>query len=93
MVSALHSSRTGGTRNFCNNGQCFGWNSIVNVWLRDLERTKKGGLTRLPGMQERYIQWDSWTRLNVKPSKIMQVSVYYFCVELDISYYIRGGGI
>lgn len=46
------------------------------MWERDLERTNPTTgrlLTQLPEMRERYIYRDNWTRLNVKPAKIMQV--------------------
>ena len=81
MVAALHSSKPNGSKQFCRNGTNFRWETIVNMWERDLARTdtKNGGLlTQLPGMRERYIHRDSWTRLNVKPAKIMQVGVIIY---------------
>ena len=73
MVSALFSSRPNGTRDFSKDGVCFGWLTITEMWERDLKRTASGKLSSLPGMQQRYITRDSWTKLNVKPAKIMQV--------------------
>ena len=73
MVAALYSSRQGGTKNFTRDGIAFGWHTIIDMWERDLQRTSKGCLTNLPGMKENYIRRDGWTRLNVKPAKIMQV--------------------
>lgn len=82
MVAALYSSRAGGTKAFERHGITFGWASIVRMWERDMEKTDSCSgrqLTDLPGMKKTYIQRDSWTRLNVKPAKIMQVSEYLFC--------------
>ena len=79
MVAALHSSKPDGSKHFRRNGTNFGWETIVSMWERDLARTdpKNGGLlTQLPGMRESYIHRDSWTRLNVKPAKIMQVIMH-----------------
>lgn len=76
MIAALHSSRPQGTKSFEQNGVTFGWMSIQKMWERDLRRTNPvmgRQLTSLPGMKESYILRDSWTRLNVKPAKIMQV--------------------
>ena len=76
MISALFSSRPNGTKNFCKDGVCFGWLTIFEMWERDMKRTASGKLSSLPGMQQRYITRDSWTRLNVKPAKIMQVYLW-----------------
>jgi len=76
MVAALHSSRSQGTKSFQRNGITFGWETIQDMWERDLKRTHPvtgRQLTSLPGMKASYIVRDSWTRLNVKPAKIMQV--------------------
>lgn len=76
MVSALHSSRPGGTKQFMLGGVAFGWETIEGMWEREMERTdpvKGRQMAKLPGMQESYIVRDSWTKLNVKPAKIMQV--------------------
>ena len=29
----------------------------------------------VPGLKESYVNWDPWTRLNVKPAKIMLVQI------------------
>ncbi len=76
MVSALHSSRPNGTKHFVLRGIPFGWGTVVDMWEREMKRTDPGSgrrLAKLPGMQESYIVRDSWTKLNVKPAKIMQV--------------------
>ena len=67
MVSALHSS--GGLRTFAKMVSLL----VVDMWERDIKRTADGKLSHLSGMQQRYITRDCWTKLNVKPAKIMQV--------------------
>ena len=87
MVSALHSSRPGGSKNFCKNKINFGWETIMAMWERDLERTNPTTgrlLTQLPEMRERYIYRDNWTRLNVKPAKIMQVICIIVCLCMHV---------
>ena len=68
----LHSSQAGGTRNLEQEGNKFGWNVIVNMFGREMERRKANKIERIPGLRESYIIRDSWTKLNVYPSKIMQ---------------------
>ena len=77
MVSALFQSRPserGGTRKFTISGCSFGWSVIEDLYTREVERIKAGQCSRVPKLKESYVQRDSWTRLNVLPSKVMQVS-------------------
>lgn len=77
MVSALFQSRAksaGGTRDFVKGGVHFGWKTVQDLYKRELDRIKAGQATRVPKLKESHIQRDSWTRLNVLPSKVMQVS-------------------
>ena len=76
MVSALYQSRpksAGGTREFTKSGVSFGWEVLKGLYSREMERMKNGQLTRVPKLRESHIIRDSWTRLNVLPSKVMQV--------------------
>ena len=78
MVSALFQSRAKaacGTRNFVKDGHHFGWKTIQDLYKRELECIKSGQVTRVPKLKESRICRDSWTRLNVLPSKVMQVSM------------------
>lgn len=78
MVSALYQSRpksAGGTREFTKSGVSFGWEVLKGLYSREMERMKNGQLTRVPKLRESHIVRDSWTRLNVLPSKVMQVSI------------------
>ena len=76
MVSALFQCRpksAGGTREFVKGGQHFGWKCIEDMYRRELVRVQKGQITRVPKLKESHVRRDSWTRLNVLPSKVMQV--------------------
>ena len=73
MVSALYSSKMERTKRFTYDGVEFGWDCIEEMFARDLERAKAGLPRRVPGLRESYVYRDIWTRLNVKPAKIMQV--------------------
>lgn len=41
----------------------------------DMKRAKNGQTRKVPKLKYSYIVRDSWTRLNVLPAKIMQVSM------------------
>ena len=64
----------GGTRNLCIGSCSFRWSVIEDMYRRELQRIKSGHCSRVPKLKESYICRDSWTRLNVQPSKILQVS-------------------
>lgn len=74
MIAALHSSRPGGTKNFEIDGCNFGWKALEDMFFREVERARTNQLRRVKDLKESHIYRDSWTRLNVKPAKIMQVN-------------------
>ena len=76
MIAALHSSRPGGTKKFEIGGCNFGWKALEELFLREVERARTNQLRRVPDLKESHIYRDCWTRLNVKPAKIMQVNGY-----------------
>lgn len=78
MVFALYSSREGKTKNFSFEGVRFGWATIVDMFTREVQRARAGIPRRIPGLRESYVYRDIWTRLNVRPAKIMQVCVCYY---------------
>ena len=85
MVSALYSSKMERTKRFTYDGVEFGWDCIEEMFVPDLQRAKAGLPRRVPGLRESYVYRDIWTRLNVKPAKIMQVgklSAVSLCVCL-----------
>ena len=73
MISALYLSKQGRTKDFVRNGVKFGRSTIEDMFEREMKRAHSGSLKRVPGLRESYVHRDIWTRLNVKPAKIMQV--------------------
>ena len=73
MVSVLYLSKQGRMKDFVRNGVKFGWSTIEDMFEREMKRAHSGSLKRVPGLRESYVHRDIWTRLNVKPAKVMQV--------------------
>lgn len=75
MIAALYSLRVDGkgTNAFDESGVVFRWEPIEDMLHREVQRKKNSQLPRVPGLKENYVFRDPWTRLNVKPAKIMQV--------------------
>ena len=75
MIAALYSSRLNGKspNTFVHGEECFGWESIEGMLAREMKRISQNSLPRVPGLKESHVFRDPWTRLNVKPAKIMQV--------------------
>ena len=77
MINALFLSQNGGTKNFVDeNGTSFGWKAILDMYSRECSRRDNGNARMVPRLCEAYVLRDSWTKLNVLPAKIMQVSKY-----------------
>ncbi len=72
MVAALYSSKRGRTKLFKYEGVEFGWDTIELMFTRE-GRINDAIPRRVPGLRQNYVYRDIWTRLNVKPAKIMQV--------------------
>ena len=75
MIAALYSSKNSRTKAFQYEGVCFGWSVIEDLFARELRRINDRQPRRVPGLRESYVYRDIWTRLNVKPAKIMQVII------------------
>ena len=88
MVSALYSSREGKTKNFSSEGVHFGWSTIVDMFTREVQRARAGVPRRIPGLRESYVYRDIWTRLNVRPAKIMQVCCTHVHTHVTIHLYV-----
>ena len=73
MIAALYSSKHSHTKNFLFEGVNFGWEVIEKMFDRELQRIEAKHPRRIPGLRESHVYRDIWTRLNVKPAKIMQV--------------------
>lgn len=56
-------------------GVNYGWKGLEDLFLREVERARTNQLRRVPDLKESHIHRDCWTRLNVKPAKIMQVFI------------------
>ena len=81
MINALFSSQDGGTKRFTDeNGTNFGWKTILDMYSRECSRRDNGNARMVPRLREAYILRDSWTKLNVMPAKIMQVSTKQNCL-------------
>ena len=72
MISALHSSYPQRAKLFERSGVKFGWEDIELLKQREDERSFSGQMRFVSGLLSSYIERDSWTKLNVKPSKIFQ---------------------
>ncbi len=84
MIAALYLSRkTKSSNQFQHKDVQFGWEALEDMLKRELTRISRNQLPRIPGLKESYIYRDPWTRLNVKPAKIMQVNVLYMCSTLQ----------
>lgn len=78
MVNQLWASRAGGAKSFqTGDGIAFGWEAIVGMWDREKERRDQDHIRMVPELIESFIERDAWTKLNVKPAKIMQVLHVY----------------
>ena len=77
MVAALYSSKIQRTKLFARNEVQFGWETIEDMYVRDTQRAREGLPRRVPRMRESYVYREIWSRLYVKPAKMMQVSFMY----------------
>ena len=55
----------------------FGWQAIIDLYLRECESRNKGAARSVPRLREVHVIRDSWTKLNVHPAKIMQVNLLH----------------
>ena len=73
MVNQLWASQDKGAKDFILDGKHFGWAAIEDMWLREKKRRDNMGIRLVPKLVKAYVDRDAWTKLNVKPAKIMQV--------------------
>ena len=73
-----------GTNAFDEDGVAFGWEPIEDMLHREVQRRQSNQLPRVPGLKENFVFRDPWTRLNVKPAKIMQVRTLSACIEVSL---------
>ena len=72
MIAQLYASRKSGTKSFEKDEVQFGWAAIQSVYQWNLDQAKSGHTLPVPGLKLSYVVRDSWTRLNVRPAKLMQ---------------------
>lgn len=80
MISAIHSSRQVGPKRFEFDAVIFGWGAITAIFTADKERAAKLLPRRVPKLKRSYVERDAWTKLNVRPAKIMQVRPPQWCI-------------
>ena len=87
MIAALYSSRNKGSKKFTLNGVEFGWETIEKIYSREMTRAEQGLSRNVPGLKFAFVHRDNWTRLNVRPAKIMQVPSLFKCIYYYSYYY------
>ena len=76
MIIALFSSKTTGSKHVKHADKCtFGWETINNLYQRKIDRVSLNLTRMVPHLREADCLLDAWTKLNVHPAKIMQVSL------------------
>ena len=55
LISQLHQSRQGGTKEFCKNEVHFGWKAVQDLFSREIMRMKEGNRVWVPGLKSNYI--------------------------------------
>ena len=75
MIAALYSSRTRGSKKLTLDGTMFGWEAIETIYRQEMERAERGLSRKVQGLKYAFVYRDNWTRLNVRPVKIMQVTI------------------
>jgi hypothetical protein len=75
MVNQLWASQESCAKSFIlkRDGASFGWDQIREMWERERHRRDNGLIRLEPRLNKSMIDRDAWTKLNVKPAKIMQV--------------------
>lgn len=87
MIAALYSSRQQGAKEFTKDNQQFGWTTIEKVFAAEMERAENGLSRKVPGLKYAFVYRDNWTRLNVRPAKIMQVFFSFLWEKIILTYY------
>ena len=75
MINALFSSKASGSKQFKRGDGCiFGWQTVNDLYKCELARVSQNLTRMVPHLREAHCLQDAWTKLNVHPAKIMQVS-------------------
>lgn len=85
MIAALYSSRPSGSKKLTLDGIQFGWGTIEKIFTEEMQRAERGISRKVPGLKYAYVYRDNWTRLNVRPAKIMQVIEICLFIIKDVA--------
>ena len=80
MIAALYSSRNKGSKKLTLDGVEFGWETIEKIYSQEMTQAEQGLSRNVPGLKFAFVCRDNWTRLNVRPAKIMQVPRLFNCI-------------
>ena len=83
MIAAFYSLRQKGKKEFTKDNHQFSWKTVETVFAQEMERAENGVSCKVPGLKYALLYRDNWTRLNVRPAKIMQV-FHYFPVNMNM---------
>lgn len=75
MIAALYSSRPRSSKSFILDGTVFGWETIQKVFTQEMEKAEMEMSRKVRSLKNAYVYRDNWTRVNVRPAKIMQVCI------------------
>ena len=93
MINALFSSKPTGSKLFqCPGNSVFGWQTINQLYERELARVSSNQTRMVPRLREAHCLRDAWTKLNVHPAKIMQVrnfTIYNLSIVSSIIAFIK----
>ena len=85
MINQLWASADNRAKNFVageNQSLNFGWKVLQEMWEREKTRRDNHLIRMVDGLVKSFIDRDAWTKLNVKPAKIMQVNVIPTCTPI-----------
>jgi len=75
MVNALFSSKKDGSKLFQRTDKCV--KAIDDLYQQELEQSKQHLARMIPKLKEIHVLCDAWTKLNIHPTKIMQVRSHH----------------
>ena len=84
MIAALYSSRPSGSKKLTLDGIQFGWGTIEKIFTEEMQRAERGVSRKFPALKYTCVYRDNWTRLNVRPAKIMQVIEIYLLIIKEV---------
>lgn len=87
LINQLWASQASGAKSFeTREGTNFGWPVIEAMWLREKDKRAHHLIRMVPRLIHSFIKRDPWTKLNVAPAKIMQVSLHAHVISQNNFY-------